>query len=39
MYEFSRAIYRELADEILEDPQGTRRTPITNACCVRAKAP
>jgi hypothetical protein len=24
MYEFSRAIYRELADEILEDPQSTR---------------
>jgi hypothetical protein len=24
MYAFSRAIYRELADEILEDPQGTR---------------
>jgi hypothetical protein len=24
-YAFSRAIYRELADEILEDPHGTRR--------------
>ena len=36
MYEFSRAIYREVADEIIEDPQTTRpyanRERVLRAC-------
>ena len=37
MYQFSRAIYRELADEILEDRPAASGAPTTSACCAPAR--
>ncbi len=35
MYRFSRAIYREIARDIIEDPHGNSQ--ITSECCVHAR--
>ena len=39
MYAFSRAIYRELAGEIVEEPQRAHTYSITNGCCAHARRP
>ena len=37
MYQFSRSIYRELADEIIEEPPVSRRTEQSRARAARLR--